>query len=205
MHLLNQWILGIVILILLGLLVIVKRASTGSILDRPQGSFMVQLVNVFNLFFLLVVNPLAAIFLIARLLETVDPTHINFEHSWMLTVLEVVGLLMYGAGFLLMAWALITLGHNYQLGGSSPRSEDRLVIHGPYRLIRHPMYTAALCISLGLALLIQSWAFFGVFCIYLVLILMLIPMEEENLRKAYGEQYIVYQHKSGKIIPFMHQ
>lgn len=204
MHLLNQWILGTIILFFLGLLVIVKQITTGSILDKPKGSFLVQLVNIFNLFFLLVVNPLAAILLITRLLEAVDLTHINFEGSGLLIVLEIAGFVLYGAGFFLMAWALITLGHNYQLGGSAPRSEDRLVIEGPYKLIRHPMYSAALSISLGLALLIQSWAFFGVFCIYLVLILMLIPMEEEKLRKAYGEQYVVYQHKAGKLIPFLH-
>ena len=58
MHLLDQKILGIAILLLLGMLVIVKQVATGFILDKPKGNFMVQLVNVFNLFFLLVVNPL---------------------------------------------------------------------------------------------------------------------------------------------------
>ena len=64
MHLLDQRILGIAILCLLGMLVIVKRVATGSILDKPKGNLLVQLVNIFNLFFLLVVNPLAAILLI---------------------------------------------------------------------------------------------------------------------------------------------
>ena len=204
MHLLTQPILGITILFLLGMLVAAKRVSTGSILDKPKGSLLVQLVNIFNLFFLLVVNPLAAVLLITRLLERLDPTQLNFAHSWGLTVLELIGLFLYLTGFFLMAWALLTLGHNYQLGGSTPRSEDRLVTAGPYRLIRHPMYTAALSISLGLACLIQSWGFFCVFCIYLVLILMLIPMEEEKLRQAYGEGYTAYQHQAGTILPFVH-
>jgi protein-S-isoprenylcysteine O-methyltransferase Ste14 len=202
MHLLTQPILGITILFLLGMLVAAKRVSTGSILDEPQGNLLVQLVNIFNLFFLLVVNPLAAILLITQFLERFDPTQLNFEHSWGLTVLELIGLFLYLAGFFLMTWALLTLGHNYQLGGSAPRSSDQLVIVGPYKLIRHPMYTAALSISLGLACLIQSWGFFCVFCIYLVLIFMLIPMEEEKLGQAYGEQYIAYQHRAGKILPF---
>jgi len=63
------------------------------------------------------------------------------------------------------------------------------------------MYTAALCISLGLACLIQSLAFFSVFCIYLVLILLLIPVEEEGLRRAYGERYISYQQRAKKLVP----
>jgi len=204
MHLLDQRTLGALILFLLGMLVAVKQVTTGSILDKPKGNLMVQLVNVFNLFFLLVVNPLAAILLITRRLAASDPTRITINDPRTLMVLESFGLLLYVLGFLLMAWALITLGRNYQLGGSTPRSEDKMIIAGPYKLIRHPMYTSALSISMGLACLIQSWAFFCVFFIYLVLILLLIPMEEEKLRKAYGEQYIVYQHKAGKIIPFIH-
>jgi protein-S-isoprenylcysteine O-methyltransferase Ste14 len=63
------------------------------------------------------------------------------------------------------------------------------------------MYTAALSISLGLACLIQSWACFGVFCIYLVLSLLLILMEEDRVRAAHGEQYVGYQQKARKLIP----
>ncbi len=68
MHLFEQRILGSVILALLVMLVVVKRLTTGSILDKPKGNFLVQLVNVFNLFFLLVVNPLAGILLGASFL-----------------------------------------------------------------------------------------------------------------------------------------
>ena len=204
MNLLDQRILGIAIIFLLGVLVTVKQVATGSILDKPKGNLMVQLVNIFNLFFLLGVNPLTAILLITRRLPTIDPTHTTINEPGILMVLEIAGLVMYVIGFLLMAGALITLGRNYQLGGSAPRSEDKMVIEGPYRLIRHPMYTAALSISLGLACLIQSWACFGVFCIYLVLISLLIPMEENELQKAYGEQYGAYQQKARKLVPFIY-
>jgi protein-S-isoprenylcysteine O-methyltransferase Ste14 len=204
MHLLDQTILGIAILFLLGMLVIVKRITTGSILDKPKGSFLLQLVNIFNLFFLLIVNPLAAILLITHRLEILDPSHLTINIPWILMFLEIAGLLLYAIGFFLMAWALIRLGRNYQLGGSTPRPEDKMIKDGPYGLIRHPMYTAALSISLGLAFAVQSWIFFGVFCIYLVLLLFLIPMEEEELRKAYGNEYLTYEHKAGKFVPFVH-
>jgi protein-S-isoprenylcysteine O-methyltransferase Ste14 len=203
MHLLNQTILGIAILVLLGILVAAKRIGTGSVLDKPTGNLLVQLVNVFNLFFLLVVNPLAAILLIAGRLPAIDPTYMPINEPQILMVLEILGLFFYLIGFLLMGWALITLGRNYQLGGSVPRSEDNMIAEGPYRLVRHPMYTSALSISLGLACMIQSRAFLGVFCIYLLLILMLIPVEEDGLEKAYGEQYIAYKLKARRLIPFV--
>ena len=204
MNLLDQRTLGIAILILLGILVTVKRVATGSILDKPAGNLMVQLVNIFNLFFLLVVNPLVAVLLITRHLAAIDTTYMTIDDPRNLMVLEIVGLVMYVMGYLLMAGALITLGRNYQLGGSIPRSEDRMVTVGPFGLIRHPMYTAALSISFGLACLIHSWALLCVFCTYLVLILLLIPMEENGLRKAYGEQYLAYQKKAKKLIPFVY-
>lgn len=204
MPLFDQKILGIVILFLLGSLVVLKRIATGSVLDSPKGNFLIQLVNSFNLFFLLIVNPLAALLLITRRLEIIDPTVITMDQPWILFGLEIIGLVMYITGYFLMARALITLGHNYQLGGSSPRSEDKMVIDGPYKLVRHPMYTAALSISLGLAFLTQSMVFFFVFCIYLLLILPLIPVEEDGLRKAYGEQYVDYRLRVKKLIPFVY-
>lgn len=202
MHLVDQRILGIAILFLLAMLVIVKWVSTGSVLDKPKGNFLVQLVNVFNLFFLLIVNPLAALLLITGSQPASDPSHVAIREPWVLIVLESVGLVIYVAGYLLMAWALVTLGRNYQLGGSAPRREDKIVVDGPYRRMRHPMYAAALCISLGLACLIQSWAVFGVFCVYLALILLLIPMEEDGLRTAYGPQYVAYQQSTKMLIPY---
>jgi len=204
MHLFDQRILGIVILFLLGVLVVVKQMATGSVLDRPKGNFLVQLVNSFNLFFLLIVNPLAAILLITRRIEMIDPTRIPIHGPWLLTFLETAGLVFYVMGYLLMAWALLKLGDNYQLGGSTPRSKDTMVMNGPYRLVRHPMYTSALIISLGLAFLTQSWAFLVVFGLYLILILLLIPLEEDGLQQAYAKRYIPYQQKAKKLIPFVY-
>jgi protein-S-isoprenylcysteine O-methyltransferase Ste14 len=76
-----------------------------------------------------------------------------------------------------------------------------MVVNGPYKLVRHPMYTAALSIALGLACLTQSLASFLVFCIYLVLMLWLIPLEEDGLRRVYGERYVAYQRETGKLLP----
>jgi len=112
-------------------------------------------------------------------------------------------MVLYGMGVLSMVWALMKLGHTYQAGGSDPRVSDGMVMKGPYRLVRHPMYVAALGISLGLACLVQSLAFFSVFCIYLVLIILLIPAEEEGLRRAYGQQYLAYQQKVKRLVPLL--
>jgi protein-S-isoprenylcysteine O-methyltransferase Ste14 len=202
MHSIDQRILGTAILLLLAILVAVKRIATGSILEKPKRDLLLWLVNIFNLFFLLIANPLAAILLVTGQLQGADPSSLEIGVGWVLTVTEIGGFIIYLAGFSLMGWALITLGNNYQLGGSDPRPADTMIIDGPYSLIRHPMYTAALCIALGLSCFTESLACLGAFIIYLVLILLLIPVEEESLLRSYGGQYAGYQQKVRKLIPF---
>jgi protein-S-isoprenylcysteine O-methyltransferase Ste14 len=205
MHLFGHTALGITILVLLGLLVLVKRLATGSLVEYPStGNLWVRLTNNFNLFFLLVLNPGVVILLITGYSETMDPTHLPIDGLQLVTGLEITGLALYVAGCLLMTWALLGLRGNYQLGGSAPRDVDEMVIGGPYRFIRHPMYTAVLCMALGLAGLIQSLAIFGMFCIYLALILVLIPIEEAGLQQAYLDRYITYQKRVKKLVPYLY-
>jgi protein-S-isoprenylcysteine O-methyltransferase len=204
MHLLDQRTLGAVILALLALLVIVKRLTTGNIIrDVPNRRFGLWLVHVFNLFFLLVVNPIAGILLVAGRLEQIDVTRLPLAFAAAIA-LEATGVMLYLLGYFLMVWALLTLGRNYQVGGSTPRAADRLVAEGPYGVVRHPMYAAALCISLGLALLTQSLAFLAVTVVYLALIVPLMPFEEDGLRRAYGDQYVSYSRRVRRLMPFVY-
>jgi protein-S-isoprenylcysteine O-methyltransferase Ste14 len=204
MHLFDQRILGLAMILLLAGLVVVKRLASGSMLEKPQGGLLLCLANLFNLFFLLVVNPLAAALLIARRLEAIDPTHVAVGAPRVLPALEIGGLAAYGLGFLVMAWALVTLGRNYQLGGNAPRPDDGMINSGPYRLVRHPMYAAALAIALGLACLTQSLAFLAVFFVYMALLIPLIAVEENTLQGAYGERYAAYRQKTKKLVPFVY-
>ncbi len=204
MHLLGQRPLGILILLLLALLVAVKKIATGSALERPAGPPLLLVVNTFNLFFLLVINPVAAVLLIAGRADALDPARIAIGAVRLRTAAEVAGLFLYVAGVLLMAWALATLGASYQLGGLAPRPGDAMVARGPYRLVRHPMYAAALSLALGLACLLQSWAVGCVFVVYLGLIVVLIPREEEGLRRTYGDGYAAYARKVRRLLPLVY-
>ncbi len=202
MHLIGDSALGFLILGLMGAMVAVKRVATGSVLDeRPDARPLVRLGNAFNLTFLLVVNPAAAVLLVAGRLEAWDITHLAIPDDRILTAVEGLGILCYGAGAALMMWALLSLRSSYQLGGMSPRARDALVTTGPYAGVRHPMYTAALALALGLALAVQSLLCLAVFGAYVVLLAPLIPQEEEGLRRAYGEAYDNYAREVPRILP----
>jgi len=70
--------------------------------------------------------------------------------------LRLVGAVIFFAGDMLFVWTHRALGRNW-----SPTLEimegHTLVTTGPYRYVRHPLYAAALIISLGLSLTAANW------------------------------------------------
>lgn len=99
MHTIDQKTLGVLIVLLLAILVAVKRLATGSILERPTGGLLLWLVNIFNLFFLLIANPLVAVLLVTERIEGFDPTSLEVSSGWLLIVVEIGGLIIYLKGF----------------------------------------------------------------------------------------------------------
>jgi protein-S-isoprenylcysteine O-methyltransferase Ste14 len=69
-----------------------------------------------------------------------------------------------------------------------------LVIAGPFRLSRHPMYLGMTAILLGVAVIFGSLVTL-VFPILFVILMevLFIPTEEENLKKAFGKEYLDYK------------
>jgi hypothetical protein len=117
MHLLEQKTIGILLLALMALLVSVKQLSTGSTIEMPtSGPSLLRIGNGFNLFFLLVVNPLAAIQLFTgsrvagAASSSMDSSAAVVTVPWVLQTLEIAGLLLTVTGYLFMDWALICLG-----------------------------------------------------------------------------------------------
>lgn len=204
MHLLDQRIVGLALLVAIAALVAAKRMGSGSLVEKPSGAPLLRAVNYYNLFFLLVANPAIAVILVLRRLDSVDPAPLRIGGPSIAAGVEVAGLVLLAAGYFLMAWALVALGKNYQLGGLPPRPNDTMIAFGPYRWIRHPMYMAALGIALGLACLVQSWVLIAVFLAYVALVLMLVPIEEAALRAAYGESYASLEARTKRLVPFVY-
>ncbi len=103
-------------------------------------------------------------------------------------------------GHALFGWTLWAIGASF---GLRPRiiAEHRLVTRGPYRVVRHPMYTALHVIYLGTFLLVPSW-FFLVCLIAAVVGNTIRAAEEERVLLArYGQDYAVYREVTGRFFP----
>jgi protein-S-isoprenylcysteine O-methyltransferase Ste14 len=106
------------------------------------------------------------------------------------------------AGFLLLEWSHRALGRNWS---DQPRitQEQRLVQNGPYRRVRHPIYTAFLLI-LGSTLFISaSWLVGGLWIVAVSLdIFPRMRYEEAAMLEKFGEEYRQYQQHTGRLLPF---
>jgi protein-S-isoprenylcysteine O-methyltransferase Ste14 len=82
------------------------------------------------------------------------------------------------------------------------REAHRIVEHGVYRRIRHPMYAAIWLFSLAQALLIDNWiAGPSALVTFAPLYLVRTPREEALLREHFGEAYREYERRTGRLIP----
>jgi protein-S-isoprenylcysteine O-methyltransferase Ste14 len=115
-------------------------------------------------------------------------------------IVDAVGLTLNAFGLVLAIWSRRCLGR-YWSGKITIKVDHQLIRSGPYRLIRHPIYTALLSLYLGTAIVSgELHALIG-WVLVLIAYLRKIRLEEKNLLKAFGEEYRSYQGESWALLP----
>ena len=94
----------------------------------------------------------------------------------------------------------IFLGKNYSTTLHISK-EQSLVTTGPYRYVRHPMYTALITVGIGMGLLSTSGYFIIPFIVTGVVILFRVRREENALIEKFGDEYIKYTKETGRFFP----
>lgn len=110
------------------------------------------------------------------------------------------GLAVEAMGLLLAIWARRHLGR-YWSGEITIKVEHRLIRSGPYRRLRHPIYTGLLAMYLGVALVTgERLAAIGL-TLALFAYWRKIRLEESNLKLAFGDSYDDYRRSSWALVP----
>ncbi|MGI8619760.1 MAG: methyltransferase family protein [Gemmatimonadaceae bacterium] len=128
------------------------------------------------------------IFLPARVLEwsgLVRPAQVG--------AVQIAGMLVGGFGAVVAVWCILTFS---TIGRGTPAPFDpprRLVVAGPYRFVRNPMYIGAALALAGAALSYQSWALAGYAGLFLLVMhLFVVLYEESALKETFGPEYARY-------------
>lgn len=116
-------------------------------------------------------------------------------------VVRWIGILLACFGMAGEIWAAVSLGTSY-----SPTlriADDRVVVMaGPYRWIRHPLYAFWLPVAVGWGFAACNW-FIVVSGSVLIFVLAVIrvPQEETMMLRGFGESYREYMTRTGRFLP----
>jgi len=115
--------------------------------------------------------------------------------EWLAACVVVVGLAV-------TLWARAALGGNWS-GSVTFKEDHELIQSGPYRYVRHPIYSGLLLMSLGTAIL-HAWSWQFVFCaLLLVALWSKLRAEEQLLTRHFPEAYPQYRQRVRALIPFV--
>ena len=113
-----------------------------------------------------------------------------------------IGLCWCIAGVFIACWSRYILGKNWSLAVQL-KHEHELVVKGPYRLVRHPIYTGLLFLFIGNTLIVGDWRGIIAVAIVFVSFWYKLKKEEEWLFGVFGEQYIQYKENTKALIPYL--
>jgi protein-S-isoprenylcysteine O-methyltransferase Ste14 len=118
-----------------------------------------------------------------------------------IVILAVIGAVLFACGISLAVWARLHLGRNWGMP-MTQRVEPELVTSGPYRFVRHPIYSGLLIAILGTALLNSLLG--------LIVVALLTgyfyycgTVEERNLVTTFPKTYPEYKSRTKMLIPFL--
>ena len=106
------------------------------------------------------------------------------------------------AGVLFSVWARFVLAGNWS-GFVQVKQDHELIVEGPYRWVRHPIYTGLILMFVGTALAVGEWRGVLAVAIAAASFWHKLRLEEAVMRRQFGEAYARYAERVPALIPFL--
>ena len=113
-----------------------------------------------------------------------------------------LGVLFFALATLLSWTAVPALGRQWRFEAGLD-SQHQLVTTGPYRVIRHPIYTSMLCILLGTGFMVTPLLLLLATLIFIMGMEIRVRTEEKLLESRFGEQFLAYRRSVPAYVPWL--
>ena len=164
--------------------------SAAAVLEQPKRGSVTQIANL-----------LALPALLSSVIYIINPAWMAWSAAPFPIWLRWLGLGVALGGFVLLQWSQQTLGENWS---DAPRlvAGQEMIVSGPYRWIRHPIYAAFFLILGSLLLISANWFVGGMWIGMTGLdVASRIRTEEAMMVGQFGEQYRAYMRRTGRLFP----
>jgi protein-S-isoprenylcysteine O-methyltransferase Ste14 len=104
------------------------------------------------------------------------------------------------AGLAFAVWARATLGRSWGMP-MTLHQKPELVTRGPYRLVRHPIYTGMSAMVIGTALVYPGLLLWAAFLIAYMIVSA--RREERDMELLFPDTYPAYKQRSKMLVPFV--
>ena len=84
---------------------------------------------------------------------------------------------------------------------SATRKEHQLVTKGPYRWVRHPLYTIGSSLFIAFGMMADNWFIMLLGILAFIAMASRTPKEEANLIEKFGDEYRQYMKRTGRYLP----
>jgi len=116
--------------------------------------------------------------------------------EWVRWLGVVIGLLCIASIY----WLFSSIGNNIT-PTSATRRKHKLVVSGPYRWVRHPLYTIASCMFISFGMIADNWFIAALGVLAFIAMAFRTPKEEANLIEKFGNEYREYIKRTGRFFP----
>ena len=117
--------------------------------------------------------------------------------------LRYFGLVLYAAGNALAFAAVKALDKQYS-GYVTIQDGHKLIQHGIYGLIRHPIYLRMLVVGVSVPLIFRSWLWIPFLVVIVGIVTYRIRAEEKLLAEQFGAEFDAYRRRTWRLIPYLY-
>lgn len=114
---------------------------------------------------------------------------------------SAVGLALFATGLLFAVWARLHIGRNWGTPMTQKKNPE-LVTSGPYRLVRHPIYSGILLAGVGTSVAL-GWRILVLFGLSAIYFVYAATVEEKFLTEQFPSAYPAYKRSSKMLVPYV--
>ncbi len=156
---------------------------------RVDGSLMMNVIKIFGL--LLWFSPL---------IYLLNPQWMAWSKIGLPDALRWLGVVLGLLCVLGIYWLFSSIGSGIT-PTSGTRTKHTLVTSGPYRWVRHPLYTIGCSLFVTFGMIADNWFIILLGSLAFIAMAVRTPKEEANLIDKFGDEYREYMKRTGRFLP----